>query len=516
MSVPSDALFLITSQPASGELRQLAGSDFLKSQEPDSWGSEVSAALLRFDSLANTHEKWRQVLDQSPLFISGHHSGSGRIGVLYFFTIKQTLAPGMERLCESLVGARDAVRIRRFGQAEIHDWECRDGRSFSWTISRGVFIGTYSPYLIEDALRQQAQEEASALVRAIPDFIQEGSSINLAIRYSVLSAFLQTQFNRETLWLLKPLARFGEWSILSLDLSKKTLAFQGQTLPADSFSFVSLFAAQRPVQWTLFDRMPRTTISFIAWGMDDPADFIQQLSQTGVAGSPEDTRLRQHFKPWIGQECAFLTYRQLTDSVRDQPIALIKLRNEQACRSYLRLLEGKPGSREESYQGLTIRLIPRPGILKAVFGSVYEPVNRFYYTIMDGYLVVSNQASALRGYINAINDSQRMSTDAVYRQVILRIPEKGNVLFYANLSLLDGKPGHFLSSQARPWVSQVMASHKGAGAFLLSLQQSNGIFLTEGLLEHPGPGEDPFDVQWMAQPEEVVDSVTAPEQNTEG
>lgn len=391
----------------------------------------------------------------------------------------------------SLVNARQSVRLRRSGQDEIHDLVTSQGGAFSWAISEGVFMCTFTPYLLEDALRQQKQELSSSLVTAMPDFIQEsGSSLTLAVRYSFVTRFLYTQLKRDSDRLLKPLSRFGEWTILSLDITGQSLVFHGQTLPADTFSFVRLFITQRPVKWTITQNLPTNTVSCIAWAMDDPADFIQQLNRDGVAGNPEDVRLRDHFKPWVGQEIAMVLHRQFSDSVRDQPIAIFRIRNEQACRSYMRLLEGKSGSREENYQRTTIRLIQRPGILKAVFGPVFEPVNRFYYSIIDGYLVVANQASALRGFIDCYTNGSRIAQDPRYLLAFTKIPEKGNTFFFVDLSKYEAIAPRLLKDKTNDWIPQVAYSTHKLGIFLFSMHQSNGIFMTQGVLEHLGNSRD--------------------------
>jgi hypothetical protein len=243
--------------------------------------------------------------------------------------------------------------------------------------------------------------------------------------------------------------------------------------------------------------------------MDDPADFIQQLNRDGVAGNPEDVRLRDHFKPWVGQEIAMVVQRQFTDSVRDQPIALFRIRNEQACRSYLRLLEGESGSREETYLGIPIRLIQRPGILKSVFGPVFEPVNRFYYSIIDGYLVVANQASALRGFIDAYKSGNRLVGDPRFLLAFSKIPEKGNTLFFVDLSKYERNAPGFLKDKTNDWIPQVASSAHRLGIFLFSMHQSNGIFLTQGVLEHIGENRDSTHLQQPA-PSDSVQENTLP------
>ncbi len=510
MAVPSDALFLLTCHPGSGELRQFGQTDFFKSDDENDWEYKASHVLSELDSLAANNEKWSRIFDQSPLYLSGHHSGNGEVGVIYYFSIHQAVVASLDKLCFSLVKAKDAVRLRRSGQVEIHDLVTRDGRSFSWTISQGVFMCTFTPYLLEDALRQQAQELSSTMVTTMPDFIQESAnSLTLAVRYSFVTRFLDTQLKSDAKRLLKPLSRFGEWTILSLEISGQSLAFHGQTLPADTFSFVRLFTTQRPVKWTVIRNLPVNTLSCIAWAMDDPADFIQQLNRDGVAGNPEDVRLRDHFKPWVGQEIAMVVQRQFTDSVRDQPIALFRIRNEQACRSYLRLLEGESGSREETYLGIPIRLIQRPGILKSVFGPVFEPVNRFYYSIIDGYLVVANQASALRGFIDAYKSGNRLVGDPRFLLAFSKIPEKGNTLFFVDLSKYERNAPGFLKDKTNDWIPQVASSAHRLGIFLFSMHQSNGIFLTQGVLEHIGENRDSTHLQQPA-PSDSVQENTLP------
>ncbi|MBK7963979.1 MAG: hypothetical protein IPK10_00765 [Bacteroidetes bacterium] len=162
--------------------------------------------------------------------------------------------------------------------------------------------------------------------------------------------------------------------------------------------------------------------------------------------------------------------------------SILQVKNIEQCNRSLESLMGSNAIKEELYNGYAIRFIDRKWILKDLFGSLFSPVNRFYYSVIGNYLVVGNQASVIRGYINDYKTNNLLIKEDRYKALATHVPRKGNIFFYCSIPQSEKV---FSSIAAPAWVTW-LASYgdvlKNWNGLTFSISNSNGLFTTSGCL----------------------------------
>ena len=413
-AVPADVAWLVSCDPSSGALQQLAHTGFFNGHDTIPVLHDWYASLVRFDSLAVNSPEWKSVFSDHPLVISGHVTGPGSFSLLYITNLGGANPDGAaDKIVHKLLHSVAEPVTRNYNGVDIRELNTGNGNEvFVWAVSKGVFIGSFTSYLVEDAIRQQRSGKSTSPAVSLQPYI-EGKDHGLiaAIRYSGFTRWVSTQLDPSANVKLIPLQRLGDWSVARLELHPNLISFKGTTLHKDSVEFLSLFATQTPVPVKVMQLMPSKTAATVVWGISDPQSFLTDLgaylkrTNTQISeGNLNRNELVNHFKGWIGQEISLVVTQPVSGVLDNHYFALIAVTNPALCKSQLLELakQSASNSDEETYNGYTIRYLPQQGVLPCLLGPLYVKLNHFYYSVIDNYLVVANQASALRGFINDI------------------------------------------------------------------------------------------------------------------
>ena len=130
-------------------------------------------------------------------------------------------------------------------------------------------------------------------------------------------------------------------------------------------------------------------------------------------------------------------------------MAMLSVKDAAKAASQLAALAGNTDNKEEYYNGYTIRVIDRKSVMQDLLGSLFFRVNKFFYTSVNSHIVIANQASVLRAYINDVKTGNLLVKQDRYQSLAAQVPAKGNLFFYCSIPQSE----RLFSSIAAPaWV----------------------------------------------------------------
>ena len=499
-SVPADVAWLISCDPSGGELQQLAKTGFFNGHDSipilNSWYN----SLLSFDSLIVNTPEFKKQFAQHPLIVSGHVTGPGSFSLLFLTKINGTNPDGLANsLTSKLLGLKTQTQTRNYNGVDIREVSLGSGNQvFTWAVTKGVFIGSFTTYLVEDAIRQQRSGKTLSPATRLQKFMDgNDKGLLVGIRYSGFQRWVSTQINPNAGISLSPLQRVGDWTIAKLELHPNLIAFNGTTTIADSLEFIGLFKNQQPVTCKILGLLPSRTAAAIVWGISNPQLFIDDLGdylkkQEGneVATFGDRSTVLKYFKPWIGKEVALLVTQPVNISSDNNYFAIIDIASENNCKVSLTdfaknlKVTDKSATAEESYNGFTIKFLPIQGILSSLFGPLFNNVNRFYYTIIENHLIVANQASALRGIINDIKTKNLLKDDERYLTMSKNIPQQSNLYFYCSIPQSEVIFRSVAVPQWVNWLAKYGTTLKRWNGLSFSIANQQGVFNSKGCLSY--------------------------------
>ncbi|MBK9320436.1 MAG: DUF3352 domain-containing protein [Bacteroidetes bacterium] len=358
-------------------------------------------------------------------------------------------------------------------------------RGVFWAVVGGVFVGSTASYLVEDAIRQLKSDATTSPALALEDHLaSDHSGLLVAFRYSGFSKWLKTHTNTAANVSMKEMERLGDWTFLRLDAHSNMILFEGETFSQDSTSFLENFDNQRPVERKLMEWLPAKTAATIIWGLSDPEVFFKSVKQTSGLKSPtpSESEYAVHFKGWIGNEIALLVTQPAVSLSDNNFLALISVKDSVNCQKSLAKLAGPAQEAVEFYNGYAIRYIGKKTVLEGVFGSLFKRVSRFYFTTINHHIVVGNQASVLRAYINDIKTGNLLTKDDRFRSLAIHIPKSGNLLFYSGIPQSTRIFKNFASPSWINWLEKEGDFLRNWNGITFSIGNLNGVYKTSGCL----------------------------------
>jgi Protein of unknown function (DUF3352) len=483
--IPADVAWIVSMDPSSGDLQRLANSSFLSGCDSVEVLRDWNRSLIFMDSICSNNEKLKTTFKSTQLMISGHVTGPSAFSLMYFAEVDNDFVKVSEELISLMLQTEGTVMMRVYNGIEIREFTGKNGANFTWAVAKGVFIGSATSFLIEDAIRQQKNSKLVSPAVSIQKYCEEQpKELMVALYYPGFTKWLKTQFRDPSGVNLAPLERLGDWSILNVQTHTSLISFHGQTLATDSSTFVHLFDQQTPVERKLVQMLPAKTSAAVVWGMSDASIILKtiKVNQKKSKQPSSSSELLPYFEKWIGEEIALVVTQPAGTLSDNNYLSIVHVKNTEQCKRSLESMVGKDGMREEVYNGYAIRYIDRKWIMKDLFGPLFTPVNRFYYSVVGNYLIIGNQASVIRAYINDYKTNNLLVMEDRYKALAAHVPRKGNIFFYCSIPQSEKV---FSSIAAPAWVTW-LASYgellKNWNGLTFSISNSNGLYATSGCL----------------------------------
>lgn len=487
-AVPSDVAWLISCDPASGDLRQLANTGFFSGADSIAVLKDWKKSLLKFDSIAVNSADLKKLFKGKPLYVSGHVTGPRTFSTVYLVNLGSTNGATVLKILQTLLQTKQEPSSRNYNGADIREFTANDGKvNFAYVLSKGVFIGSTTSYLVEDALRQQRSEKIkSPALELEPSLRDAQRKTVISIRYDGFEKWLQTNLVNGAAN-ISELQRLGNWTSLRMDIHTNQLDLSGSTSVSDSAQFLQVFKDQQPVQRKLVKKLLGRTAAFVSWGFSNPAlffsDYGMMIAASGINSweNMSTDSLRKKFASFAGNEMGLVVVKPVNGQSDFHYFTLMSLRNVDSCTATLKKLTQSVSSQsipEEQYNGTVIRMIPGQGLMPALFGPLYSKISKSYYTILDSTLIVTNQVSALRAYINDYRLNNLLSDDNRFKALEKPLPGSSNVYFYCSIPQSEKLFATVAAPQWTAWLAKYSSKIKSWNGMALAINSQGGVYKT--------------------------------------
>ncbi|MEN9331818.1 MAG: hypothetical protein RLZZ94_908 [Bacteroidota bacterium] len=490
-AIPSDVAWVISVDPTTGDLKRLANTGFFNNHDSIAVLDDWYKSLISLDSAVVKNQALRSIFKTYPLVVSGHVTGPNTFSEIYYLRLNNANPDGeADQLVMGILGKKVKKQTRNYNGTEIREVRLDSARMFTWSVSKGVFIGSFTPYLVEDALRQQKYIKSSSPAVKLMSFVDTNKkNLVIGIHYNGFHKWVLTQLNTLSGLKLEPLQRVGEWSIAKLNIKSDCITFQGTTIVDGSNQFLSLFKDQKSVPLNVFKILPSRTAAVVAWGISSPSvwldDFAEYLQENNGNTSSEKNKI--YFQDWIGNEISLIVTEPVSNNSDNNYFAAVAVNNVTLCqKKMLEVSEMGTGSKplEESYNGIAIRKLKKNDLIPSVLGPLFSKLNGSYYCIINNYFVASNQVAALRGFINDNKNKNLLIDQNRFKAITNTVHPFGNLYFYAGFPQSE----KIFKSIAAPgwldWLTQYGNKVKGWNGLALNIGSSNGVFNTTGCLSY--------------------------------
>ncbi len=373
---------------------------------------------------------------QQPWLVSLQVVGDDALGVTFYAHPAEPSAtkPGQNnRLTTALdqLQREAALRTeeRKYHGTIIHELSGADGERFSYAIHRGVFVGSFTAFLVEDVVRLITSDfGTSSFATDNPSLLRlpklADDQGNLYVNARRLS-HLVSIFAEADAFEPEALDALGRAMLLNVRVQEQQLLLNGFSEAAstplsdenDSTTFLQTFAGQQPHSIGIGDYLPDRTAWFYHLSLSDAERWEQalrhyQAQQSGPIAQQlanqrseleEERRMKlADWYAWFGQEVGVLTLESTQADTPDRAL-LIEVQDTtvagRALRSLAASLNGSSDDYRERFSSYTIGELAQPEFPALLLGPMADGYPHCFYLLTDRYLVMANNVRTLKRLI---------------------------------------------------------------------------------------------------------------------
>ncbi|HLT81428.1 MAG TPA: hypothetical protein VKZ86_10380 [Cyclobacteriaceae bacterium] len=169
---------------------------------------------------------------------------------------------------------------RTFNAATIHELSSADA-TFSWTLLDNVWIGSFTPFLIEDVIRVFGSDDRSTFRQRLGSIYQmpklKNDAGNLYIHLQNFSRWLSVFSPEINADLIR---HFGRAAVLDIKAAQKNLVLNGFSIEEGSAgSVLTVFRDQFPTSFDIKQYVSNRTVFLATYGISEGLDFGVRLSR---------------------------------------------------------------------------------------------------------------------------------------------------------------------------------------------------------------------------------------------
>jgi hypothetical protein len=361
---------------------------------------------------------------------------------------------------------------------------------FSFNDSTTVFVGVKNALvLVSNALTgiQQAMADQENSNHSFADYVKANSRFNkntlanLYLDFNQIPKLLKPILNSNLTGELSVFNRQKSFATLSYNFGKEKILFNGTTIVNDANDYNAMFANMPAQKLTISHILPKNTANYTIYAISNYANWQKDL-MTWMASKKENEQIKKHIgdlnlKYRLNLQEVFPKYFrdqlvtfQLSTGEKFGAIALAK--GEKVGQLLLDL---------SADYATDIKIFKEPYIPYAFFGAPLKKFERPFYTIIDNYLIMANNASSIQAFLNSYKNNSLLINDEDYISLNEQLSESATISFYVNRKNSNEIFGRNLKA---PYYKQFQAKN-GFGsysAFCYQLTADRGKFQTNLLL----------------------------------
>lgn len=301
--------------------------------------------------------------------------------------------------------------------------------------------------------------------------------LNFSKAPQLLKNILNTNITGELSIFNKQLA----YAALTYNYSADKLLFNGYTDINDNGNYYKLFSTVPEQKISINKILPEKTANYILFSINDYSQWYQTLNNWFATKKENDqinkeietinqkyrVDLKQIFPKYFKDQ--FITFQLNTG----EKLGAIALNNGEKLSQYLLDLSAEYAT--------DIRILKEPKIPYYFFGEPFKKFERPFYTIIDNYLVMANNASSVQSFLSSYSNNNLLINNKDYINFRDQISSSATICFYVNNKNANDifgrnlKPQYFKQYQSKDGL-------KNFDAFCYQLSGEKGKFLTNLLM----------------------------------
>ena len=455
--VPKDAVYIIESQKPINNWDDISKSDIWKHLNTNTYFNTLAKNLNKLDTIFKQKQGVFNRIGNREILISAHVYAPKQYGFLYVVDLQKIAKLNVvKNNLNTVINTNYKVSKRHYKEHEITEiYDLKNHETLYISFIKNQMIASYSHTLVEASIDQYSNPEIGRNLNFIEvkKHVGYNDMFRLYFQYDYLDEFVNV-FSDTPGDLTKTLSKSLEFSGFSFDLEKNAIVANGITNTNNQAS-TYLKALQKSGQGkrTIKNIVPKNTAIYLSFGFksfedfysnfetiqkENPEQFKSYVEGTSQIESFLKINLKTHFMSWIDDEIALIQlHSNVSDSKKDVALILKTKAIDDAKDNLDFILEQirkrtPVKFKEVNYKGYAINFMSIKGFFKILLGDLFSNIEKPYFTIIDDYVIFSNEPNTLKSIINAYTNKETLNYFKPFNDFDNRFDNKSSVFAYIN------------------------------------------------------------------------------------
>jgi antitoxin component YwqK of YwqJK toxin-antitoxin module len=455
--VPKDAVYIIESQKPINNWDDISKSDIWKHLNTNTYFNTLAKNLNKLDTIFKQKQGVFNRIGNREILISAHVYAPKQYGFLYVVDLQKIAKLNVvKNNLNTVINTNYKVSKRQYNEHEITEiYDLKNHETLYISFIKNQMIASYSHTLVEASIDQYSNPEIGRNLNFIEvkKHVGYNDMFRLYFQYDYLDEFVNV-FSDTPGDLTKTLSKSLEFSGFSFDLEKNAIVANGITNTNNQAS-TYLKALQKSGQGkrTIKNIVPKNTAIYLSFGFksfedfysnfetiqkENPEQFKSYVEGTSQIESFLKINLKTHFMSWIDDEIALIQlHSNVSDSKKDVALILKTKAIDDAKDNLDFILEQirkrtPVKFKEVNYKGYAINFMSIKGFFKILLGDLFSNIEKPYFTIIEDYIIFSNEPNTLKSIINAYTNKETLNYFKPFNDFDNRFDNKSSVFAYIN------------------------------------------------------------------------------------
>ncbi|NTW32105.1 MAG: DUF3352 domain-containing protein [Bacteroidetes bacterium] len=426
-AIPDDAVYIIETSDLTKGWSTLSDSKMWKHLCTTKHFEEISKSAASLDSIIKGNSTMDMLFSDRQMLISAHMISGNDYDFLFVVNMKQaSKITFVKDYIKTIIEAFGySMSKRNYEGTEIIELtDIKTLEVLYITFIDNLFIGTYSPILIEKSIKQKDKENwiKNTEFQAVAGEIGSKKLFNFYFNYSLVPKFMQCYLSEES-DLANSLSSIIKFSAFNVNLENEQLSFSGYTnIPDSVSSYLKALSGVDPGKSDGYKIASDKSALYLSMCFEDFNEFYKNLTTAFSAENGEQyedynkmvkklekflkVNLNNDFFGWIGNEIAFIKLRPVANSKEGDVSILINAKDIEDAKKGMEHLTSQIKKRSPlkfeaiDYKEYKINYLNIKGFFKMFFGKLFGKLEKPYFTYIDNYVVFSNSPSSLMDIID--------------------------------------------------------------------------------------------------------------------
>ncbi|NQY66667.1 MAG: DUF3352 domain-containing protein [Flavobacteriales bacterium] len=420
--------------------------------------NQLNYQMSQIDSAVQNNNLLDDLLEENPLYASIHSTGDKKYEFLFTFNLGLKInLLSLETILDDNGFSKNQLSTKNYNGTVINTIALSP-KPFSFTIVDGLFIGSYSIVLVEDAVKHTRTGNSikdNILFKKIHKTAGKKTDANIYLNFKYFFKLFDSYLDSKSYKNILTLSSFAEWSESDVRIRPNSITMNGFTTFNDSLdSYLNLFKGQTQQEIKFTHIIPSSTSSFIFIGMSNFDKFYSKYKSylkrkerlnyhtnvINAINSLYELDIEKSLLSWIGNEIALVYTEPKNSNLTRNTYAVFKSKNVEQVNNSLDSLVSSLSSyhskkvETETYRDFNIVNINIPYIIPNLLGGLFQGLDQSYFIIIDEYVVFGNSNSGLKEFINRYLSEKTLSRDINYINFAEKLSSESNIYLYSNIA----------------------------------------------------------------------------------